>query len=172
MMRKALFLQFGWTFVESQGKISDVALIAIIITGEFGAFQGSLDHEKKDVYGEALEATSNQYDSTNSYGLNNAICGGDGCSLKEQIAWMSIQEYIYGVNSTVLVDVSNGVWLKYLSDAEQAAGNYVYNGIDSSWNWGNVTTEQLAYYKVTAKVATNEYPGTDWFIVYSGKNWQ
>jgi hypothetical protein len=155
-MRMYLYNNFRWKYLSNDGKINDIVLMAMIIFGEFGGFK----YSASTVFNEAKEALSNQYDSTNTSA--NIQCGGDGCTLAEQLGWLSDVESWY--SGVIYNNGKSGGWLRYMDDAADAAGNF-YVGDDTSWMWGDVTNEELGNYDWVVRTPSR-YPKKDWFIVH------
>ena len=85
------------------------------------------------------------------------------CTLETQITWLYDIEGIRGINPIIMVN--NGTWEKYLSDAVLAAIGFSYKD-NSSWNWGNVTFDELSKYQVVIQIFYPYYPGKPYFIVH------
>jgi hypothetical protein len=165
-MRKALYDQ-GHQYVEPMtGKIQDAVVVALIISAELGVFKDWYP----EVYKEALEALSNQYDSGRKIHFSspgNMLCYGS-CTVKTQIAWLYDMEGIRADNF-IESKVESKLWANYLTDGQSAVNGYVY-GQNSSWFWGNVTKEELCQYNVVKQAyVPGEYPGKPYFIVHGGR---
>jgi hypothetical protein len=60
-------------------------------------------------------------------------------------------------------DLDENTWRIYYEDAVLASNDYAY-GADESWMWGNVDSDELGNYDLTAIVTmSGDY---DYFIVY------
>jgi hypothetical protein len=165
-IRKALYNQ-DRQIVDQTGKIRDDILIALIISAEFGVFKDMY----LGVYKEALEAVSNQYDSGRKIHFSNPgnmLCYGQ-CTIETQISWLYDMEGIRA-GSFIQSKVTSRLWESYLPDGQLAVNGYA-NGTNSSWFWGNVSTDELCKYLVVEKVYWEGlYPGKPYFIVHSGRS--
>ena len=158
---------FSWAIDPHTGKIRDYVVMAFIIFGEFS----TLNRNKVDEYGNssmaaynaALGALSNQYHR--AYGehgnKSNIQCasGAPGCTLAEQIGWLSdVPSWYKGNDYSKLAD-GTANWQYYLEDARKAV-----NGIDSNmWMWGNTTaprSDGVNYY------APDVFLNAPWFVVH------
>jgi hypothetical protein len=127
-IRDELYNSYGNKYVDAHGKINDVALIALIIQ-EFANMR-----HNRDVFGESLEAVSNQYFSMNidyEYG-----CYGNCDSIREQVDWMQDIQMLRDVGET-----SNKLfdsWTNNIQDAKKAMDSgYIFGETRESWTWGN-----------------------------------
>ncbi len=165
-LRDWLYDKFGNKYVDKYGKIDDIALMALIICGEFGSYKGT------DAFLEALEALQNQYHNTG--GDSNVQCGGL-CTLANQLMWLQDLEGFYGGNSYL----SRNDFLKYMPDAERATQGTACKGICTSWMFGDVYNDQIRegsndswYYQVGSswhriiQRVNSVYGDMDWFIVW------
>jgi hypothetical protein len=156
-VRRELFITYGFQYVDENGKIDDKVVMSLIASTELSSVRGS------STYKEALEGLSNQYFSTKSPS-GPMQCNGQ-CSITDQILWTSQMEGFYNHPNSVRNNVVTGAFTGYLADANLAAHGFSV-GTDDSWFWGNVSRDELSEYSVVAKIPTNAYPGTDFFIVY------
>ena len=156
-LRAWLYQNYGWLYIDRiTGMISDQVIIAFLIAAEFGATTG-------DLFGEALEALSNQYHSTGP----QTPCGG-ACTLGEQLTWLQTMEGFYSADQFGSI-LQNEDWLNYLSEAGDAISGYQYGEHDSSWVWGNrtVPVEPGTYTgqdAIALAVQAGEYAG-EWYVV-------
>jgi len=159
-LRRMAFENSAWKYVDVNGTVTDVVVVAAIIQGEFGS-------QKGNIFDEALEAVSNQYysDATPS---GNMLCNG-ACTIETQITWLSDMEF--ATKHGKLDDsIAKGHWVNQLGKAQlaiQPGGFQV--GADTSWFWGNVSEDELENYLIVDKVENHYYIDKPWFIVYSGQ---
>ena len=158
LIRRELFISYGYLYVDKNGKIDDQVIMALIISSELAAIRD------QPIYSEAIEALSNQYDSAKSPS-GPMQCHHD-CSLTDQILWATQMQAIYDVNNFVQTQVASGAFEAFLNDARLAANGYSI-GIDDSWFWGNVSESRLKEFDIVDKIpAPGWYPNTHYFIVH------
>jgi RHS repeat-associated protein len=142
---------FNWAIDPHTGKIRDFVVMAFIIFGEFHNYK----NDGVDEYRNSSMATYNA-----ALGANiQCASGGDGCTLAEQIGWLSDVPSWYGGNDFRNLKAGATNWQDYLGDARKAM-----DGIDSNmWMWGNATASRsdgVNYY------APYEYNPAPWFVVH------
>jgi hypothetical protein len=127
-LRKALFLNFGWDFIDkTTGKIADIIILNLIIKGEFGMYKG----KENEAYGEAIEALSMEYFSAGK----QTPCAGNCATIGDQITWLRI------IKSFTTNNFYDSSFFIYSSDSRSAmVENYQYGTLRESWIWGNYNT--------------------------------
>ena len=137
--RKALFLSGNDFYIDSKGKIDDIALVSLVISGEFGY----LKLAKPGSYNDHLGALSKQlhYNSYVTYGP--PICPGGSCpSQKAQLIWLQAFEawrderYIITAFGPKSRSDPSSRWTAFIVDAtkiiEAPFGDYNSFGVDEN----------------------------------------
>jgi hypothetical protein len=128
-LRRILYLLYGLKYVSADGKINDQVLLAIIIRAEFNTVK---ELGGADLWGESLEALSNQYYSTQ--GDAQTPCKG-GCSLIAQLTWLQTLQGFRDVSVEDLTNATTGFSV-YMDDAASLMNpNHQYGTDDFSWSW-------------------------------------